>query len=127
MSENFQDMYSALVRDFRRQLDIQAERLKVRRVIARGDDGIDVALSIIATDYSDGCVTVYVSAVPSFEGRIALCTYKGCKSNKRKSTHYGDYGDDGRSRAPSSPDLPFFVHKPTKEFDEFYCGCFGWD
>ena len=24
-------------------------------------------------------------------------------------------------------DLPFFEYKPNKEYDEYYCGCGGWD
>lgn len=27
----------------------------------------------------------------------------------------------------SDLDLPFFEYKPNKEFDEYYCGCYGWD
>jgi len=27
----------------------------------------------------------------------------------------------------SSFDLPFFSYQPDKEFDNFYCGCMGWD
>jgi hypothetical protein len=27
----------------------------------------------------------------------------------------------------SSMNLPFFEYKANKEFDEFYCGCWGWD
>lgn len=28
---------------------------------------------------------------------------------------------------PSSTELAFFASHPDKEFDEFYCGCSGWD
>ena len=28
---------------------------------------------------------------------------------------------------PSDPHLWFFVHKPDKPFDEFYCACHGAD
>lgn len=28
---------------------------------------------------------------------------------------------------PSTDHLAFFVHKPDQPFDEFYCGCHGWD
>lgn len=24
-------------------------------------------------------------------------------------------------------DLPFFKYCPSKEYDEYYCGCWGWD
>ena len=27
----------------------------------------------------------------------------------------------------SSLDLPFFFYRPNHDFDEFYCGCRGWD
>lgn len=31
-------------------------------------------------------------------------------------------------KAKSNPGkLAFFAHKPEKEFDEYYCGCRGWD
>jgi len=31
---------------------------------------------------------------------------------------------------PISPpiiSLPFFVHRPKEQFDEYYCGCYGWN
>jgi len=28
---------------------------------------------------------------------------------------------------PSNLKLAFFRHRPTDEYDEYYCGCFGWD
>jgi hypothetical protein len=31
------------------------------------------------------------------------------------------------ARKPSSPDLPFFEHRPSQPFDSFYCGCRGWN
>lgn len=46
---------------------------------------------------------------PSLEGRRAKC---GCCGTTRAST--------------DSP-LAFFKHCPDKEFDEYYCGCYGWD
>lgn len=73
-----------------------------------------------------GCIEP-ADAPPDLTGRVALCSYSGCQTNKKKCTHYGEYGPDGRSRAPSSPDLPFFKHQPSKQHDEYYCGCFGWD
>jgi hypothetical protein len=48
---------------------------------------------------------------PSLEGRIAKCCYKmSCKNT-----------------APSTDNLAFFQHHPDEEFDEYYCGCEGWD
>ena len=46
-------------RYIQRELEAQAEQLKVRRVIARGADGIDRPLEIIQTVTDDG-ITVYV-------------------------------------------------------------------
>jgi hypothetical protein len=46
---------------------------------------------------------------PDLTGRIAHCGY-GKHAPK-----------------PSSYDLPFFKYRPTHDFDEYYCGCFGWD
>ena len=45
---------------------------------------------------------------PVLEGRRAKCPY--CKGT-----------------TPSSTELPFFEHCPSKEFDSYYCGCRGWD
>lgn len=28
---------------------------------------------------------------------------------------------------PSRWDLPFFNYRPDKDFDEYYCGCWGWE
>jgi hypothetical protein len=48
---------------------------------------------------------------PSLEGRKAQCAYrKSCKNVE-----------------DSDLDLAFFRHYPDKEFDEYYCGCHGWD
>ena len=32
-----------------------------------------------------------------------------------------------RCEVPSSNKLAFFKERPDKEFDEYYCGCHGWD
>ena len=32
-----------------------------------------------------------------------------------------------REPVPSSPDLAFFEHRPTAQFDHYYCGHAGWD
>lgn len=45
---------------------------------------------------------------PSLEGRKAKCSYCG---NKRDS----------------NTNLAFFGYRSDKEFDEYYCGCRGWD
>lgn len=51
---------------------------------------------------------------PSLDGRTAKCAYNNphgkCKSEK-----------------PSDTNLAFFEYQPNKEFDMYYCGCYGWD
>ncbi len=34
---------------------------------------------------------------------------------------------DCKKLAPSNPNLPFFAHRPTLEYDQHYDGCRGWD
>lgn len=46
---------------------------------------------------------------PSLEGRMMKC---GSPCGKTK---------------PSNLKAAFFQHRPDKEFDQFYCGCRGWD
>lgn len=45
---------------------------------------------------------------PDLTGRIARC--KTCGKETKSSTA-----------------LPFFEHRPGREKDGYYCGCFGWD
>ena len=49
-----------------------------------------------------------VAKTPDLKGRLARCSY--C-----------------RKTAPSNIDLPFFTHIPDKDYDDYYCGCRGWD
>jgi hypothetical protein len=74
------------------------------------------------------CIEV-AEAAPDLSDRIARCTYRSCKTYlaKYRDTHYGALRDDGRSYAPSDLKLPFFKYKPDEEFDEYFCGCMGWD
>lgn len=44
----------------------------------------------------------------SYKDRIAKCTECG------KETQ-------------SNPHLAFFKYEPDKEYDSYYCGCYGWD
>lgn len=46
---------------------------------------------------------------PDLSGRKAKCCYG----------NHGETDSDFR--------LAFFVHRPDHEFDEYYCGCWGWD
>lgn len=44
---------------------------------------------------------------------------KGWKAEKRSAVM--------AEAVDSSWDLAFFQHKPNEEYDEYYCGCYGWD
>ncbi|RJQ53392.1 MAG: hypothetical protein C4521_07615 [Actinobacteria bacterium] len=55
--------------------------------------------------------TIVAKTQPDLEGRRARCAYyRSCKQE-----------------APSSLGLAFFMYCPDKPFDEYYCGCLGWD
>ena len=45
---------------------------------------------------------------------------KGLEGRKAKCSYGGSIVD-------SSWGLAFFQHKPNEEYDEYYCGCYGWD
>lgn len=75
------------------------------------------------------------TAAPDLAGRVARCSYSDCLSNVRVSRDRGQcgsiqYGEvpngKRRAEAPSSFDLPFFEHRPDREYDDYYCGCWGW-
>lgn len=54
------------------------------------------------------CSCVEIAATePDLTGRLAKCC--------------------SREPVPSSLDLAFFEHRPTAEFDHYYCGHAGWD
>ena len=56
-------------------------------------------------------VTTIAKDAVDLSNRQARCSYyKNCKSS-----------------SPSSKDLAFFGYKPDREFDNYYCGCMGWD
>jgi hypothetical protein len=67
---------------------------------------------------------------PSLEGRESHCAYyKGGKDDQGRAacpkTRHGR--GNYPSVAPSSRSLPFFKHRPDKDTDTHYCGCWGWD
>lgn len=55
--------------------------------------------------------------------------YKVPEGRKARCTYYGSMvrGEVCKSEQPSSLSLAFFERRPEKEFDSFYCGCYGWD
>lgn len=56
----------------------------------------------------DGLIEDTEFDVSQLEGRKARCTYCGCIVDSKLT-------------------LPFFHFNPNREFDEYYCGCRGWD
>lgn len=53
-----------------------------------------------------------VDAPPDLTGRKARCSY---------------YGRKCQSETDSRTQLAFFGHRPERETDEYYCGCWGWN
>ena len=76
----------------------------------------------------DCCVLV---AEPNFKGRKARCAYygKAVKTGSYNGNCCGICKEGGicQCEGESSPNLWFFVYKPEKEFDEYYCACHGAD
>jgi hypothetical protein len=66
---------------------------------------------------------------PDLTGRRARCGYYGAVVPRRTDERHGP--DRGKATCQSEVDsalgLAFFSHHPDKPFDQYYCGCFGWD
>lgn len=58
-------------------------------------------------------------APPSLEGRLMRCSYMRGKNGRPCAAR--------TNPVPSSATAAFFSHKPSEEYDTFYCGCWGWD
>lgn len=52
------------------------------------------------------------SGTKGLEGRFALCCQHKHMTN---------------NPVASSWELPFFKYQPDRDFDAYYCGCYGWD
>lgn len=65
---------------------------------------------------------------PDFSARRARCFWYG-KPPRKSECNYGAKWNEPACQCeqPSGTTLPFFVSTPTKEYDEFYCGCHSWD
>ena len=58
-----------------------------------------------------------------------LGKYGNCEnfeSDERLEGREAKCPDCGRYDS-SRPNLPFFEYSPDKEYDLYYCGCYGWD
>ena len=58
------------------------------------------------------------------EGTLGACTYYG-KERGRGKPECG--GERCMCEEESHVSLPFFRYRPEKEYDEYYCGCWGWE
>jgi len=67
--------------------------------------------------------------VEDLVGRKARCSYYGSTPRGRNhESNYGcKYGEECLCEVPSDTSLPFFSWTPMNDFDDFYCGCWGWD
>lgn len=75
------------------------------RMMPEGQDDIPSCVICSCTEVAE--------EKPNLEGRMARCQYYKTRChNERPSTDRG---------------LAFFAHKPDSEYDEYYCGCYGWD
>ena len=49
-------------------------------------------------------------------------------SGRQMTCSYASRGGAGRhAPQPSNTQAAFFSQHPDREFDEYYCGCYGWD
>lgn len=71
-------------------------------------DGTKIPACVICAGIDPGAAVID-DTPPSFEGRTARCSY-------------GPHHD-----VPSSSALAFFSHRPDRQYDDYYCGCKGWD
>ncbi len=74
---------------------------------SNAEDGDSKPCCVICIGIVPGATNI-AKKQPSLIGRKAKCTYGGAVTD-------------------SSLDLAFFKFKPADEFDEYYCGCRGWD
>jgi hypothetical protein len=77
------------------------------------------------------CVGIHPGArevvtAPDLTNREACCSYRQASGKTHQSKNL--VVRDGRHGwTKSTTILPFFEHLPEQAFDEYYCGCFGWD
>lgn len=84
---------------------------------------------VICLGITPGAAEVDLTCPLPLAGRTARCVYYGSiPTGRSHGSNYGcRRGEPCRCEQPSSPDLPFFKHRPDRDHDEFYCGCWGWD
>ncbi len=99
--------------------------------VAQGVDDNNNPVCIIHAGFTPDAKVV--AEQPDLEGRLAYCTYDRAKRGKcpdqsaRKGSVRCEFGCGTGEGAPSKATMPFFRHQPDQPFDQFYCGCWGWD
>lgn len=78
---------------------------------------------VICSGLSNAAETVVET--PNLEGRMAVCSY--ARNGKPHTGGSRQRFVGAPAPVPSSTNLPFFKRVPDGEFDEYYCGCWGWD
>ena len=66
---------------------------------------------------------------PDLTGRKARCSYSSGGPHSARPNSGPIYPNRTALDGPvdSAWGLPFFSYHPDKQYDEFYCGCWGWD
>ncbi len=78
--------------------------------VANGKDANGKPICVICAGIHSGADIIVKKCEGSdgLEGRTAKCGY--CKNTTN-----------------SNWELPFFEYCPNEKYDEYYCGCYGWD
>jgi len=94
---------------------------------AQGTTGEGKPTCVICSGIIPGAEIVDESG-PDLEGRRARCGYYGkTPTGGTHSSRTCRRGEPCMCEVESSLKLPFFKHKPDSDYDEYYCGCWGWD
>ncbi len=77
--------------------------------------------------FTHDCCTVNRKP-PDLKGRRARCAYYGRPVRRNECDTCAKRSEPiCMCERDSGTSLAFFVHQPSKPFDEFYCGCHSWD
>lgn len=93
------------------------------------DDGRQIACCVICAGIGDSGGETPVES-PDLTGRYAVCSYARRVPIEKRVEQWGcDKRSDCRCIQPSDGprNLAFFKYNPNHDFDEYYCGCWGWD
>lgn len=85
----------------------------------RASDKAPVCVICIRDGGPDDPATQVETNPPDLSGRLMHCSYMRGRNGKPCAAR--------ENPIPSDPKAAFFAHKPDEEFDQFYCGCWGWD